>query len=138
MATVLRLNFHVGRGDMPTLMLASFVRFCADGTLRGSDNCVVARCIEGLWHVGGKSHRELECEGPMRIRVTASQNQPPVHHGPFNLVRTINGVLYADEICMNIAMPGRNADRATPCHELAFLPLAPATHSRTETSNAKS
>jgi hypothetical protein len=80
---MLRLNFRTVKGDSPTLMLASSVRFCADGTLRGSDNYVVARCVEGCWQVGGRLHRELDCEGPVRVRVTNGFNEPAVHFGPF-------------------------------------------------------
>ena len=125
---MLRLNFHVGHADAPTVMLASFVRFCADGTLRGSDNCVIARCVEGLWQVGGRAHRELDCEGPIRVRVTSVANHAPVDHGPFRVVRTINGVLHADDASLHIVMPGRLADDATRCHELVFLPHAAATN----------
>lgn len=103
-------------------MLAAFVRFCADGTLRGPDNYVVARCVEGLWHVGGRTHRELDCEGPVRVRVTSQASQAPVHFGPFRLLRTVNGVLHGDETCLHVLMPGRQAETAASCHELAFIP----------------
>ena len=118
---MLRVNFHAGQGDSPTLMLASCVRFCADGTLRGPDNSVVARCVEGMWHVGGRVHRELECEGPVRVRVMAGAKAAPVLLGPFRKLRTINGVLHGDDTCLHMLMPGRNAAEATPCHELTLL-----------------
>lgn len=117
---MLRVSFHVGSGDMPTLMLASFIRFCADGSLRGPDNYVVARCVDGLWIVGGRTHRELECEGPVRIRVTAKQGQPAVHHGPYPQVRTLNGILHAGDVNLHVGMPVRVSGDA--CHEVAFLP----------------
>jgi hypothetical protein len=120
------VTFHAGKGDSPTLMLASFVRFCADGTLRGPDNYVVARCVEGLWHVGGRTHRELDCEGPVRVRITARASEAPVHHGPFQHLRTVNGVLHGDDSCMNVLVPGREADgAAVACHELVFLSFSP-------------
>lgn len=122
---MLRVSFHAGKGDTPTLMLASFLRFCADGTLRGPDNYVVARCVEGLWQVGGRAHRELDCEGPVRVRVTARPGDGPVHHGPFQQLRTLDGVLHADDACMNVLMPGRAAGAAAMCHEIAFLPVTP-------------
>ncbi|HET9862590.1 MAG TPA: hypothetical protein VFP37_04045, partial [Steroidobacteraceae bacterium] len=67
---MLRLNFRTLSGDAPTLMLASCLRFCDDGALRGADNCIVARSTEGCWRVGGKLHREFECDGPVRLRLT--------------------------------------------------------------------
>ena len=118
---MLRLSFHAGQGDTPTLMLASFVRFCADGSLRGPDNYVVARCVDGLWQVGGRTHRELDCEGPVRIRLTSRVGEAPVHHGPFRQLRTIGGVLHADDASLNVRMPGRGDGAAPECHEIVFL-----------------
>lgn len=123
---MLRLSFLGSIGESNTLMLAVLVRFCADGTLRGPDNCVVARCVDGLWRVGGRMHRDVDCEGPVRVRVTRRSSESPEHHGPFNHLRTINGVLHADNASMHFVMPGRTAAGATTCHELAFLPLTNA------------
>ena len=101
-------------------MLAACIRFCADRTLRASDNYVVARCVEGCWQVGGRLHRELDCEGPVRVRVTTGLNEPPVHFGPFAHVRTARGMLYGDDACLNILMPGRSPT-GTSGHELTLL-----------------
>jgi hypothetical protein len=121
---VLRVTF-LGRGvDSSTLMLAATLRFCADGTLRGPDNCVVARCVEGSWQVGGRPHRDLDCEGPVRVRITRRASDAPEHHGPFQHLRTINGVLHADNSSMSVTLPGRGGAGNAPCHELAFLPLS--------------
>jgi hypothetical protein len=119
---LLRLNFHAGQGDPPTLMLATFVRFCADGSLRGPDNYVVAQCVEGLWQVGGRAHRELDCEGPVRVRVISRAGEAAVQYGPFRQLRTVAGVLYADESPLNVCMPGRASESAARCHEITFLP----------------
>jgi hypothetical protein len=119
---LLRVSFHAGVGDTPTLMLAAFVRFCADGSLRGPDNYVVARCVDGLWQVSGRTHRELGCEGPVRVRITSRPGESPVHHGPFEHVRTVNGVLHAGDYCLQVRMPGRCDGGADGCHEIAFLP----------------
>ncbi len=102
-------------------MLASFVRFCADGSLRGPDNCVVAHCVDGLWQVGGRVHRELDCEGPVRVRITTRPGEASVHHGPFQSLRTIDGVLHAGESSLHIRMPGRGNGDDPRCHEIAFL-----------------
>ena len=105
-------------------MVASFVRFCADGSLRGPDNYVIARCADGLWQVAGRAHRELDCEGPVRVRITHHAGDAPVYHGPFPQVRTVNGVLHAGEYSMNVRMPGRASNGQPACHEIAFLPVA--------------
>jgi len=126
---MLRLTFHCGKGDSPTQILASFIRFCADGTLRGPDNYVVANCVEGLWHVSGRTHRELDCDGPVRVRITSRANEAPVHHGPFRRLHTVNGVLHGDDASLHVLIPGRLATGETSCHELAFLstPIEPRT-----------
>lgn len=119
---VLRLHFHAGLGDPPTLMLATFVRFCADGSLRGPDNYIVAQCAEGLWQVGGRTHRELDCEGPVRVRIITRAGESAIQHGPFKQLRTVGGVLHADDGCMHVAMPGRVSEFAAKCHEISFVP----------------
>jgi hypothetical protein len=118
---MLRLNFRSMRGDSPTLMLAACVRFCADGTLRGPDNYVIARSQEGGWQVGGRLHRELDCEGPVRLRLSTGAHESPRYFGPFNHVRTAGGLLYGDDACLNIPLPGRNGQGQDPGHQLTFL-----------------
>ena len=105
---MLRLNFLTLRGDAHTLMIAACVRFAVDGTLRGPDNSVIARCLEGEWQVGGRMHREFECEGPVRVRLSLGPGEPARLLGPFRLLRTRGGVLYGDDACLNISMPGRS------------------------------
>jgi hypothetical protein len=119
---LLRLNFHAGQGDPPTLMLAKFVRFCADGCLRGPDNYVVAQCAAGLWQVSGRSHRELDCEGPVHVRIVSRVGESAVQHGPFSQLRTVGGVLHADDCCLHVCMPGRANESAAKCHEISFIP----------------
>ena len=118
---MLRLNFRTGKGESPKLILTSFVRFCADGTLRGPENYLVARCAESGWWVGGVLHRELECEGPVRLRVTGGAGGALVHFGPFSLVRTAGGEFYGDETRLNIPIPGSSPEVARLGHELTML-----------------
>jgi hypothetical protein len=101
---VLRLNFRSLKSDSPTLITALFVRFCADGTVRGPDNYVVARRVDGAWHISGKMHRELDCEGPLRLRVSAGRASSQL--GPFRHVRASSGILYADETRLDVRLPG--------------------------------
>jgi hypothetical protein len=118
---MLRLNFRSLTGDSPTVMLASCLRFCADGTLRGSDNCVVARCLEGCWQVGGRMHRELECEGPVRVRLNLGVHMRPLQLGPFANLRTSGGLLYGDGVCLDVTLPGRARAGNGSGHELTLL-----------------
>src|SRR6187455_733866 len=94
---MLRLNFRSTRGDAPTRTVAAFFRFCADGTLRGPENFLVARCVGGTWSLSGRTHRELDCEGPVRLRLSMGAHEAPVELGPFAHVRTAAGMLYGDE-----------------------------------------
>lgn len=121
-SSLLRLNFHAGQGDAPTLILATFVRFCSDGSLRGPDNYVVAQSADGLWKLGGRLHRELDCEGPVRVRIVSRAGESAIQHGPFTHLRTIGGVLHADDSCLHVCMPGRSSETAAKCHEISFLP----------------
>lgn len=117
---MLRLNFRSVRGDSPTFMLARCVRCCADGTLRGPDNFVIARWLPGGWQVGGRLHRDLECEGPVSLRLTTSPRDTPRMLGPFKQLRTVAGMLYGDDACLEISVPGQGAPGDT-IHQLTLL-----------------
>ena len=119
---MLRLNFRSMTGDAPTSTVALFFRFCADGTLRGPENYLVARCEEGFWRLSGRMHRELDCEGPVKVRLSRGANQAAQLLGPFGHLRTVSGVLYGDDACLHILVPGREAGGARNCHELTLLP----------------
>lgn len=102
-------------------MLASCVRFCADGTLRGPDNYVIAQFLDGCWKVGGKMHRELDCEGPVRLRLTLREQEPARLLGPYGHLRTSGGVLYGDDSCLDIQIPGRGDRPDRRFHQLTLL-----------------
>jgi hypothetical protein len=118
---MLRLNFRSINGDAPKLAVAAFFRFHADGTLRGPENYLVARCVDGCWQQSGSSHRELDCEGPVKLRLALGAHEAPVILGPFAHVRTAAGMLYGDDSCLNLFVPGRNPGSAASCHELTLL-----------------
>lgn len=109
------------QGDAPTLAVATFFRFCADGTLRGPENYLVARCVDGGWTLSGRMHRELDCEGPVRLRYSMGAAEAPMSLGPFTHLRTAAGMLYGDDSCLNLFVPGRNPDVSAARHELTLL-----------------
>jgi hypothetical protein len=117
---VLRLNFRAGRGEAPKLVHATFARFCVDGTLRGPDNYVIARCAESGWWVGGDLHRLLECEGPLCVRVAGDRRVPAADLGPFRVVSAAGGVLYGDETCLHLPVPGAKQS-GVPARQLTLL-----------------
>ena len=118
---MLRLSFRSTKGDAPTCTVGAFFRFCEDGTLRGPENFVVARCVDGAWRLSGRSHRELDCEGPVTLRLSMGAHEMPVLLGPFAHVRTAAGMLYGDERCLNVFLPGRNPGTGAACHVLTML-----------------
>jgi hypothetical protein len=117
---MLRVNFRSLSGDSPTLMIASCLRFSADGTLRGPDNSIVASCLDGCWKVGGRMHRELDCEGPVRVRLARRPGLPEAYLGPFTQLRTAGALLYGDGVCLKIGVPGR-ARSGTTDQEFTLL-----------------
>jgi hypothetical protein len=120
----LRVTFRTVPGETAVHSRARCFRFCADGTLRAGDNSVAARRVDDGWRLAQRQFRELECEGPvvLRSRKTAAAN--PVDHGPFNLVRTESGLVYGDDVCLDICLPTLNRSAADSWHEVSFLPVA--------------
>ncbi len=118
---MLRLNFRSLTGDAPTLMLASCLRVNADGTLRGSDNCVVAQSIEGCWRVSGRLHRDLDCEGPVLLRLNPGAHMTPVYFGPFTKLRTVGALMYGDDRCLDVTVPGRSRSENVCSGELTLI-----------------
>jgi hypothetical protein len=72
----------------------------------------------------GRMHRELDCEGPVKLRYSMGANDVPMTLGPFATLRTAAGMLYGDDSCLNIFVPGRNPGASTACHELTLLSAA--------------
>jgi hypothetical protein len=121
---MLRLNFRSMQGDAPTLTVGAFFRFHADGTLRGPENYLVAVCVDGCWKLSGRMHRELDCEGPVKLRYSMGAKDVPTTLGPFATLRTAAGMLYGDDACLNIIVPGRSPGASGACHELTLLSAA--------------
>jgi hypothetical protein len=121
---MLRLNFRSMTGDPPTLTVGLFFRFCADGSLRGPENYLVARREDGFWRLSGRMHRELECEGPVKVRLNRGAGGSSLL-GPFAQLRTVAGVLYGDDACLHVALPGFESHGEDECHELTLLPGGP-------------
>lgn len=113
LTTLLRLSFRPVNGDSPRLMLAACVRFGADGTLRGPDNYVIARCVQGCWELGGRLHRELECEGPVRMHLQSDLRSEARNLGPFTHVRTSGTMFLADGAALDVQVPGRSQSGTT-------------------------
>ena len=55
------------------------------------------------------------------VRLSTGAHESPRYFGPFNHVRTAGGLLYGDDACLNIPLPGRNGQEQSPGHQLTFL-----------------
>jgi hypothetical protein len=80
--------------------------------------------VDGCWQVSGRMHREIDCEGPVRLRVFMGAQGAPLQLGPFEHLRTAAGMLYGDDSCLNIFVPGRNPGSVDTCRELTLLSVA--------------
>ncbi len=72
-----------------------------DGTLRGPDNTVAARYVDGLWYLGNRRHISFECAGPIYLRITGRNGQRECI-GPFASIRTAAGAIFAQDSCLGV------------------------------------
>jgi hypothetical protein len=118
---MLRLTFRTVLGESLVHTRAPCFRFCADGTLRAEDNFIAATRVDDCWRLGHRLFRELECAGPVFLRARKAPGTNPVALGPFNLVRTAGGLVYADEVRLDICLPTLHRDPADSWHEVSLL-----------------
>lgn len=119
---MLRLLFHPGARGEPALARAPYFRLCSDGTLRGSDNSIVARREGNGWRLGQRLFCDWECTGPVKLRVRAARVADSALLGPFTALRVVDGRLYSQEQLLPITVPGAHEDEGYASHEIAMLP----------------
>lgn len=119
--TMIRLTFRTVPGDTLVHTRACCFRFCADGTLRAEDNFVAATRVDDCWRLGHRLFRELECAGPVYLRARKTPTAAAVGFGPFNVVRTVNGSVYADDVRLDVCLPTLHRDPADSWHEVSLL-----------------
>jgi hypothetical protein len=93
---VITLTFRPLSGDSVILIRGVYFRICSDGTLRGPDNAVTASYTEGLWQLGRKQHRMLECREAIYLRVTAADGQRECI-GPYPGVKVTGGAIFSND-----------------------------------------
>lgn len=89
------LSFRALNGESVMLIRGTYFRICADGTLRGPDNAVAARYTDGLWQLGRKRHRTLECREAIYLRVTTSDGQRECI-GPYEYLKVAGGDIFSN------------------------------------------
>jgi hypothetical protein len=88
------LSFRPLQDGSAIVVRGAHFRICADGTLRGPDNTIAARYLDGLWYLGHKRHTSFECTGPIHLRVTNKYGRRE-RIGPYDSVRTANGAIFS-------------------------------------------
>jgi hypothetical protein len=78
--------------------------------------------VDDSWRLGQRLFRELECDGPVFLRSLKTAAANPVSHGPFNVVRTASGLVYGDDVCLDIRLPTLHRNPADAWHEVSLLP----------------
>lgn len=78
------------------LVRGAYFRICADGTLRGPDNAVAASYTDGVWQLGRKPHRTLECREAVYLRVTTPDGQRECM-GPYECLKVTRGEIFSNE-----------------------------------------
>ena len=93
---MITLTFRPLSGESVILVRGAYFRICADGTLRGPDNAVTASYTDGIWQLGRKQHRMLECREAIYLRVTTSGGQRECM-GPYEGVKVTGGAIFSND-----------------------------------------
>lgn len=98
---MITLSFRPLSNGSVVLVRGAYFRICADGTLRGPDNGVASRYIEGLWHLGDRRHVAFECVGPVYLRVTGVNGRRE-GLGPYAFIKAAEGALFTQDSCLGV------------------------------------
>jgi hypothetical protein len=98
---LIKLTFRSLDGDTAVLARGTYFRICPDETLRGPDNSITARYVDGLWQVAHRRHRAFECGGPVYLRVTAADGRRE-YLGPYDFVKASDGAILSRDGCLGI------------------------------------
>ena len=93
---MITLTFRALNGESVMLVRGAYFRICADGTLRGPDNAVAGSYTSGLWQLGSRRYRALECGEAVYLRVTTSDGQRECI-GPYECLRVTGGAIFSNE-----------------------------------------
>lgn len=96
-------------------------RICADGTLRGPDNAIAASYSNGLWRLGRRQHRTLECRDAVYLRVTASNGRCECI-GPYGDLKAVGGDIFSNNTYLGAYSRGESYPADTEVwREIALL-----------------
>ena len=120
---MITLAFRPVSGELAVLIRGAYFRICADGTLRAPDNTVTANYADGIWSLGQRQHRILECREAVYLRVT-HRNGSLESIGPYESLTVSGGAIFCDHTYL-----GAHAAHSEPAcvasriwREIAILP----------------
>ena len=118
---MITLAFRALNGESVMLVRGAYFRICADGTLRGSDNAVAASYVNGLWQLGRRRHRTLECRDAIYLRVTTLDGQRECI-GPCEYLKVAGGEIFANNTYLGAHSHGESCLSDTDIwREIALL-----------------
>ncbi len=117
---MITLTFRPLSSEAAILVRGTYFRICADGTLRGPYNDVAANYSDGLWQVGRKQHRALECREAVYLRVTTSDGQRECI-GPYEALRVSGGAIFSNEVYLGAHAREAHLPEADIWSEVALL-----------------
>lgn len=104
---MITLAFRPLSSESVVLVRGNYFRICADGTLRGPDNAVTASYAAGLWQLGRRQHRMLECREAIYLRVTSSDGQRECI-GPYECVKVTGGAFFSNDLYLGAHTRGES------------------------------
>lgn len=118
---MITLTFRPLSDDSVILVRGAYFRICADGTLRGPDNAVTASYTDGIWQLGRRQHRTLECREAIYLRVTTSGGQRECI-GPYEGLKVIGGAIFSNDTFLGAHARGEShLPGASIWREIALL-----------------
>lgn len=118
---MITLSFRPLSGESAILVRGIYFRICADGTLRGPDNAVTASFVDGLWQLGRKQHRTVECREPVYLRVTTTGGRRECI-GPYESLKVAGGAIFSNETYLGAHARGESyGSEADIWKEIALL-----------------
>ncbi len=123
---MLVLSFPAPPGEALASSRSHCFRIGPDGALRGGDNAIAARHERDGWRFGHRLLRDIECAGPVIVRARRTQGAAASSRGPYGSLRIVAGVLFADDVCLQIVLPTWGPNAADCWYELTLLPAQAA------------
>lgn len=118
---MIKLTFRPLDSESTVLVRALYFRICPDETLRGSDNAIAARYVNGMWQLAHRRHRAFECMGPVYLRVTDIAGRRE-YMGPYDFLKASDGAIFTRDACLGYYSLRRDGGvPASVWTEIAFL-----------------